>query len=412
MTIRREVKHPGVSRRGFIAASSVAAAATIVRAKTALGYQANSKVSIGLIGCGGRGTWIAELFKDHGGYEIAAVHDYFADRANACGDKFGVEPARRFSGLKGYQRMVGEKIDAIVVESPPYFHPEQAAAGVAAGKHVYVAKPTAVDVPGCKSIEQSGADATKAGLCFLVDFQTRSDPFYLEAIRRVHEGAIGKFAFGESTYHAGIPWVRQEQAAREAATNPEARLSAWGVDKILSGDIITEQNIHTIDVASWIMNAPPVCAFGTGGRKVRDYGDCWDTFSVTFKYADDVGIAFSSRQFNGHGSQPEGIRNRMFGTEGVLETEYGGDVLIRGNNFYRGGKSPAIYKDGAVANIATFHKSIQEGDCKNPTVAPSVRSNLCTILGRTAAYRGEIVYWDDLVKSDEKLDPKLDGLKS
>ena len=412
MTIPRQRNDSSVSRRGFIAGASAAAAATVLQTKTAFGYQANSKVSIGLTGCGGRGTWIAGLFKDHGGYEIAAVHDYFPDRANACGDKFGVDPARRFSGLKGYERMLQEKIDAIVIESPPYFHPEQAAAGVAAGKHVYVAKPIAVDVPGCKSIEQSGADATKAGLCFLVDFQTRADPFYIEAIRRVHEGALGKFAFGESTYHAGIPWVRQEQAAREAATNPEARLTAWGVDQILSGDIITEQNIHTLDVASWIMDAPPVCAFGTGGRMVRDYGDCWDTFSITFKYADNVGIAFSSRQFNGHGSKPEGIRNRMFGVDGVLETEYGGDVLIRGTNFYRGGKSPAIYKDGAVTNIATFHKTIQEGECKNPTVPPSVRSNLVTILGRTAAYRGEIVYWDDLLKSDEKLDPKLTGLKS
>ena len=215
----------------------------MLQAKTAFGYQANSKVSIGLIGCGGRGTWIAGLFKDHGGYELAAVADYFEDRAKAAGDKFGVGPANRFSGLKGYQRLLEKKIDAIVVESPPYFHPEQAAAGVAAGKHVYVAKPIAVDVPGCKSIEQSGADATKAGLCFLIDFQTRADQYYMEAIRRVHEGAIGKLAFGESTYHASVPWVRQKEAALEAATNPEAKLAAWGVDQVLSGDIITEQNI-------------------------------------------------------------------------------------------------------------------------------------------------------------------------
>ena len=411
MTIRREKNESGVSRRGFIAGASAATAATVMQAKTALGYQANSKVSIGLIGCGGRGTWIAGLFKAHGGYELAAVHDYFQAKVDACGDKFEVDPSARFTGLKGYERML-EKVDAIVIESPPYFHPEQAAAGVAAGKHVYVAKPIAVDVPGCKSIEQSGAAATKAGKCFLIDFQTRADPFYIEAIRQVHEGSLGKFAFGESTYHAGVPWVRQKEAALEAATNPEARLAAWGVDQILSGDIITEQNIHTIDVMSWIMDAPPVCAFGTGGRKVRDYGNCWDTFSITFQYADNVGIAFSSRQFNGHGSKPDGIRNRMFGIDGVLETMYGGDVLIRGKNFYRGGKSPAIYKDGAASNIATFHKSIQEGNATNPTVAPSVRSNLCTVLGRTAAYKGEIVSWDDLIKCNEKLDPKLTGLKS
>ncbi len=102
----------------------------------------------------------------------------------------------------------------------------------------------------------------------------------------------------------------------------------------------------------------------------------------------------------------------MFGTEGVLETAYGDDVLIRGNNFWRGGKTPDIYKRGAVNNIATFHASIQSGDHSNPTVAESVRSNLVTILGRTAAYRGQLVTWDELVKMDEKFTPDLKGLKS
>ena len=124
-------------------------------------------------------------------------------------------------------------------------------------------------------------------------------------------------------------------------------------DSIFSGgDIITEQNIHTLDVVNWIMNQTPVCASGTGGQQVRDFGTCWDTFSVVFQYPDHVGITFSSRQFNGHGTQPEGIRNRMFGSEGVLETAYGGPTRVRGKQFYQGGSSPAIYRDGAVTNIA------------------------------------------------------------
>ena len=48
----------------------------------------------------------------------------------------------------------------------------------------------------------------------------------------------------------------------------------------------------------------------------------------------------------------------------------------------------------------------------NPTVAPSVRSNLVTILGRTAAYTGQIVSWDQLLQSSERLDPGLKGLQS
>jgi myo-inositol 2-dehydrogenase / D-chiro-inositol 1-dehydrogenase len=412
-------KHTGqdreFSRRGFIAGAGAAAVGlTILRPELVWGYQANEKVNIGCIGCGGRGTWLAKLFQKHGGYNIVAAADYFQDRVDAFGGELNVKPEGRFTGLAGYQRLLQQKLDAIVVESPPYFHPEQAAAGVAAGKHVYLAKPIAVDVPGCKTVEESGKKATANGLCFLVDFQTRADQFYMEAIRRVHAGAIGKFAFGESTYHADVPWQGQITFAREAETNPESRLRAWGVDKVLSGDIITEQNIHTLDVASWIMQQPPVCAFGTGGRKVRDYGNCWDTFTVTFQYPDNIGIAFSSRQFPGHGTQPEGILNRMFGTDGVLETSYGGQVLIRaeGDKFYRGGKSPAIYEEGAAANIATFHKSILAKDYTNPTVAESVRSNLVTILGRTAAYRGAVVHWDEILASSEKLDANLKGLKS
>ncbi len=401
------------SRRSFIAGgSALAVGASFVKPQLVHGSTANEKVNIGWVGCGGRGTWLAKLFQEHGGYNIVACGDYFQDRVDAFGNTLGVKEKARFTTLSNYQRVLEQDIDALVVLSPPYFHPIQAAAGTAAGKHVYVAKPIAVDVPGCLTIEQSGKQAAANKRCFLVDFQTRADPFYIEALKRVHAGAIGKMAFGESTYHAGVPWKGQIPYAKEAKTNPESRLRAWGLDQILSGDIITEQNIHTIDVASWIVGSPPVCAFGTGARKVRDYGDCWDTFSVTFKYSDNVGIAFSSRQFSGYGTQPEGIRNRMFGSEGVLETKYGGEVLIRGKNFWRGGSSPGIYKDGAVTNIASFHANILAGKFDNSTVAPSVRSNLTTILGRTAAYRGEIVQWPDLLAANERLEPNLKGLKT
>ncbi|OHB79018.1 MAG: hypothetical protein A2V98_00400 [Planctomycetes bacterium RBG_16_64_12] len=399
-----------VSRRSFIAGAGAAAVSfSVVRPELARGYTADAKVDLGIMGCGGRGTWIIDLFKQHGGYNIVAAADYFQDRVDNLGDKFEVKPENRFTGLSGYRRMLDLKLDAVAIESPPYFHPEQAAAAVEAGCHVYVAKPIAVDVPGCKTIGESGKKATDKGLCFLVDFQTRADEFYIEALKRVHDGALGQLAFGEATYHAGVPWAGQIDFAKE--DNPENRLRAWGLDRVLSGDIITEQNIHTLDVVNWIMNGPPVCAFGTGGQKVRDFGTCWDTFSVVFQYPDNVGITFSSRQFNGHGTQPEGIRNRMFGSKGVLETQYGGEVLIRGENFYRGGSTPTIYKQGAVNNIATFHANIQNGDATNPTVPESVRSNMLTILGRTAAYEGRIVTWDEIEKSDEKLAADLKGLK-
>jgi len=401
-----------ITRRRFIAgAGATALSFTLIKPALVRGYDANSKVDLGIIGCGGRGTWIAELFKQHGGFNVVAAADYFQDRVDGCGGKVGVDNARRYTGLSGYRKLL-DKVDAVAIESPPYFHPEQAADAVDAGCHVYVAKPIAVDVPGCQSIASSGRKATAKKLCFLVDFQTRADKFYCEVLKRVRAGALGKFAFGESSYHAGCPFKRMYKTWQDDPKNPENRLRAWGLDRIISGDIITEQNIHTLDVMSWIMDAEPVYAVGTGGRTVRPVGTCYDHFVLLFEYPNNVGITFSSKQIEGHGTQPSGIRNRMFGSKGVLETEYGGQVIIRGENFYRGGKSPRIYKDGAVTNIAIFHKDITGGNFDNSTVAPSVRSNLVTILGRTAAYQRRKVTWSEIVNSRERLEADFRGLKA
>jgi predicted dehydrogenase len=400
------------TRRGFIAGAGAAAVSfAVIQPELVRGTAANSKINLGLIGCGGRGTWIAKLFKDNGGYNLVAAADYFQDRVDEAG-KLGVPEANRFTGLKGYLKVL-EKVDAVALETAPYFRPEHAAAAVEAGKHVYAAKPVAVDVPGCLSIEDSGKKARANKRAFLIDFQTRADPFYKEALRRVHEEkALGEIAFGEAIYHATCPFTHMYDTWRNDPENGENRLRAWGLDKVLSGDIITEQNIHTLDVMNWIMGVPPLWAAGTGGRKVRPVGTCFDTFSALFQYPNNIGITFSSRQIEGYDTKPDGIRNRMFGSEGVLETEYGGQVIIRGKHFYRGGSSPGIYQDGAVANIKTFYDSITSGKFDNPTVETSVQSNLVTILGRTAAYENRIVTWDELLKSNQKLDANLKGVKA
>jgi len=397
----------GFSRRHFVAAAGAAGIAAVtspVRAQQPA--VAGPKIKLGLIGCGGRGKWIADLFLKHGGYELFAAADYFEDRVKETGEKFGVPEARRFTGLDGYKRVLDCKPDAVAIITPPYFRPEQAAAAVDAGCHAYLAKPIAVDVPGCQSIEASAKKAAAKKLCFLVDFQTRVNPFYQEALRLVHQGAIGDFVFGEASYQCGRLTIQAPPGT------PEARLRNWVFDKALSGDIITEQNIHALDVMSWVHQRPPLHAFGTGGRKVRlDVGDCWDYFTLHFQYPNQVGMVFDSRQFDGHGTS-EGILCRMFGTKGVLETAYGGNVMIRGENFYRGGSTKQIYPEGASANIAAFHTAVREGDCSNGTVAPSVQSNLVTLLGRKAAYTGKLVTWEETIKDTERLDGRLAGLKS
>jgi hypothetical protein len=101
----------------------------------------------------------------------------------------------------------------------------------------------------------------------------------------------------------------------------------------------------------------------------------------------------------------------MYGPKGTIDTHYAGKVDIRGSIPYEGGKSAGLYEEGAVRNIATFYDDVTQSRFSNPTVAPGVRSNLTTILGRTAAYKHAEFSWEELMKSEERLEPNLHGLK-
>src|ERR1017187_7887066 len=118
-----------ITRRRFIAGTGASVLAfTVLKPELVSGAEANSKIDIGLIGCGGRGKWIADLFQKHGGYNFVAVADYFQDHADQAGEKLQVPAANRYTRLSGYQKLLEQKLDAVVIESPPYFHPEHAAA--------------------------------------------------------------------------------------------------------------------------------------------------------------------------------------------------------------------------------------------------------------------------------------------
>jgi len=381
-----------------------AATFTIMKPSLVRGAGANSKIELGMIGCGGRGNWIMNLFNKHKGYQVVACADYFKDRVDRFGEKFGVPAERRYTGLSNHAKLLAGKLDAVAIESPPYFHPIHAAAAVEAGRHVYLAKPIAVDVPGCTTIGEAGKKATARKLVFLVDFQTRASAIYQEAVKRVHNGDIGRLVNGVAVYYCGFMF------GKTRPNDPEGRLRRWCLDQVLSGDIITEQNIHALDVACWILDADPISAVGTGGRKLRTGdGVIYDHFNLVYTFPKDVPISFTSRQF-GHGQGDIGCW--AFGSRGTIDTHYFGSVKILGDTPYAGGKMANLFTQGAVNNIATFHKSITGGAYHNPTVAPSVRSNLTTILGRTAAYTGRKVTWAEMMKANEKLDAKLEGLKA
>jgi myo-inositol 2-dehydrogenase/D-chiro-inositol 1-dehydrogenase len=393
---------PRPPRRDFLKAA--AGGVLILKPETVFGSQANSAVEVGLIGCGGRGNWIGAFFPEFAGARIVALAEVIRERLDATRAKFPVEPSRAYYGPEAYRELTESKVDAVAIETPPYFHPEQVRAAVEAGKHVYVAKPVAVDVPGCRSILESGQKA-RGKHSFLVDFQTRSQPVFQEAATRVHRGDIGNPVFAQVFYYAGRPAPDKSKPGMDPG---EARILNFYMDRVLGGDIIVEQNIHVIDVANWFLQSHPLSAFGSGGRTdwsgtPYDAGDAYDHFLVNFTYPNNVQVDFSSNQLTNSFSD---LCVRCFGIKGAVDSHYGGLVRITGDNAWMGAEKDDTFRQGAINNVKAFIDSIRTGKLLN-NAEQAVESNLTAILGRTAAYQNRTVTWEEMMRSEEKYEANL-----
>jgi predicted dehydrogenase len=386
------------------ALKAAAAGLLVLKPETVFGTQANSAVEVGIVGCGARGRWMAALFPEYAGARVVALADVIRENLEAVRGKHNVDASRSYYGPEAFRELVNSKLDAVIIETPPYFHPEHARAAVEAGKHVYLAKPVAVDVPGCRSILESGRKA-EGKRSFLVDFQTRAMPAFQEAASRVHRGDIGKPAFGQVYYYAGRP---SQNKSKPGMDEGQVRVLNFYMDRVLGGDMIVEQNIHAIDVMNWFLNSRPLQAYGTGGRtdwtgSIYNAGDSWDHFLVTFWYPGNLKVDFSSCQLTRSFLD---VSIRYFGLKGAVDAHYGGLVRITGDNAWSGTEKDDTFKQGTINNVKAFIQSIRDGQPLN-NAAQAVESNLTAILGRTAAYQGRMVTWDEMMKTNEKFEASL-----
>ena len=394
----------GASASSFGILRGVAADAPAPDAKPA---EFKRKIKLGVVGNGGRGAWIANLFKRHGGYDMWAVADYFQSVADSCGDALGVDKSRRFSTLSGYKKLLESGVEAVALETPPCFFPEHARAAVAAGLHIYMAKPVAVDVPGCLEIEAAAKTATANQRCFLVDYQIPTDPHNREVMKRVQAGEIGPVAVVNSHYFAGL------FADPAFTANLESRLRSliWCNDVAVGGGYHVNACIHAVDAALWVTGGRPVRALGVS-RRMREspHGDSHDTFSILFEFADGLVINHRGKHLNNQTGFD--VICQIQGQTGYAQTCYGGKAFLKGRGDGYNGQVENPYEAGAVRNIATFYQNVVDGNFKNPTVRRSVDGALTTILGREAALRRTRLTWDELLKENKRLTVDLSGLQA
>jgi predicted dehydrogenase len=408
-----------MSRRGFLCQSAAVASAPLVA--TALGAavepktapakpaEFTRKIKLGVVGNGGRGAWIAGLFKKHGGYEMYAVADYFQEVADACGNALGVDKDRRFSGLSGYKKLIASGVEAVALITPPCFFPDHVQAAVDARLHVYMAKPIAVDVPGCLRVDAAARKATADKCCFLVDYQMPTDPHNFECAKRFREGAIARLGMVKSFYYGGY------FDDRPLTDSIESRLRSlvWVNDVAIGGSYHVNACIHPVQAMMWVLGKAPVAAAGISRIARADpHGDSHDMYGITYEFADGLIWTHTGRHFSGTTGPDDPLATCEFLGDAYMRIGYGGRALIRGGpKHYAGGSIDDLYQAGAVRNIASFYQQITEGKSANETARMGIDSCLATILGREACLRKGRMTMEELLKANKRLEVDLSGLK-
>ncbi len=416
-----------INRREFMG-TAAATGMMLLKPESVRGTRANSAIRLGLLGCGARGTANALECAGCTGTRVIALADLFPDQLETARDRFNdfarskrqaeIDLSQLFLGPKAYEQIAASKeVDALIIATPPYFHPQHLEAAVHAGKHVYCEKPVAVDVRGAKRVMALGKQA-QGRLSLDVGLQVRSAPPFAALVRRIRQGALGTIASGEAYYYASA----LERPSWPNASPTERRLRNWVYDRVLSGDIIVEQGIHVMDVCNWVLNAHPIKATGAGGRSVRtDPGDAWGHFNVVYHYPHDVHVSFSSTQFE---KTWWDVNVRFFGSKGVSEMPYSGTLAIHAEESW---KWPGPYTSGhgrqnGFSTSGVFHDNLAEADAeKHQAFIASIESGkfhnqatlgaesaLTAILGRTAAYTGREVTWHEQLASDETWEAGID----
>ncbi|MCR4414935.1 MAG: Gfo/Idh/MocA family oxidoreductase [Thermoguttaceae bacterium] len=405
-----------LSRRQFVGGALLAGAgATWFKAAPAAAAESaaqqpkgfSRRIKLGLIGCGGRARWLGGLFQKHGGYEIHGVADYFDDLAQSAGDLLGVDKARRFSGRSGYRRLLESGVEAVAVVNVPRFHAEHGPAAIEAGCHVFAAKPVAIDVPGALKVQAAGKLATQKKLCYLVDYQMPTDPVNIEVVKRVRAGALGRLMHIDSIGFS-LPWA---EPAGVKTIEDRLRQGRWLSTIALSGDVITENTIHSINAVLWLVGQRPVRAVGrarVGRPNPRD--DYREVYLVTYEFAD--GLLWTHRCQSLNNQLEWDLYLIAYGDRATARVGYKGRSYVRGGPMhYGGGNVESLYDQGAIRNIATFYTNIVEGRFDNPTAQQAGDDALTAVLGREAAARRREVTLEELLRENKELEIDLSGLR-
>ena len=404
----------GGQRRDFLKTSALLAGGAMLSGAPFIGAHASvdDTIKVALIGCGGRGTGATfDAIASGANIKIVAMADAFRDRLDDAygklsarhADKLDVPEDHKFVGFDAYKQAI-PLADVVILATSPGFRPIHFEEAVRQGKHVFMEKPVAVDVPGVRKVLAAAAEAKRKKLNVVVGLQRRYQAVYRETIKRIHDGAVGDIVSGQVYWNSGGVWVRPRQPEQ---TEMEYQMRNWYYFNWLCGDHIVEQHVHQIDVANWVKGSYPVSIQGTGSRAWRtgkDYGEIYDNHAVELTYADGSVIYSQCRHFEGTSNR---VDETFQGTKGRVYLSASDDGILwdhKGNELYRhpkqGNANPYQHE-----HVELFD-AISKGEYRFEDAEYGAYSTLTGIIGRLATYSGQVIKWEDALKSDVDLMPE------
>lgn len=371
------------------------------------------KLRAGLIGAGNRGTGAAINFLGCGpDLEIVAIADVFQDKVDGCRQrlekyKMKIPAENCFVGFDAYKKLIAlPDVDVVLLATPPQFRPDQFLEAVQNKKHVFMEKPVAVDPVGIRSVIATAKKAEALGLCVVTGTQRRHQEDYIDTYKQIANGAIGQIVSAKAYWNQAHVWFRTRE---EGWSDMEYMLRNWNNFCWLCGDHILDTHVHNIDIINWFMGKHPVSATGYGGRARRVTGDQYDFFSIDFDYGNGVSSHSMCRQIdscaNGTGEIIMGTtgytncRNTIWNLDGTVKWSFEYPKDENGNSMNQIKIPPYVQEHIHLVHAIRTNEYVNEAE-------QTAISTLTAIMGRTAAYTGKLVTWDEIFKSNMDLGPE------
>jgi len=327
-----------IARRTFLAS----AAGTAVSPSFLRAQGANDRLRIGVIGAGGRGTYLmgqVGRFSKSLNAEVAAVCDVWrvnleraAARAKAT-FKTEIRTTTRFRELLSWS-----DLDAVIIATPDFAHSPILQAAAEAGKDAYVEKPICYDIEEARRAREA---VLKNKRVVQVGTQRRSDGYHKAACEVVASGVLGvisRITTAMNFNHAR--WLRDYSNCKEKDVDWDAYLfnrpkrpfdarllRRWHLFREFTNGISGLWMSHFVDAVSWIMDDPfPESAVCHGGVYVwKEDRETSDTFHALLAYPKGFLFSFAMSLGNAAGSSftVNGTNGRLDMTTWILSGEGG-----------------------------------------------------------------------------------------